>query len=75
MKRNEYQSVAHAMECINLRREHAGLSSAEIARRLDLSQPYVFNVLTGKQPCELRVAQRFADVVGMKIRIVMEGKK
>lgn len=62
--RDSLVAVAFGREVCRLR-ELRGLSTAELGRRVSLSQPSVTNIENGKGNIELRLVWDFADVLGV----------
>ncbi|MBV8891948.1 MAG: helix-turn-helix transcriptional regulator [Acidobacteria bacterium] len=52
-------------------REHAGLSQADVAARLDVTQPYVSHVERGQRNVTLSTIGAFARAVGCTFSIML----
>ena len=53
---------------IKAARERKGMSQAEVAKSLDVSQPYYSRIESGKREVDLAFAFKICDVIGVDIR-------
>ena len=53
---------------IKAARERKGMSQAEVARKLEVSQPYYSRIEAGKREVDLAFAFKICDVMGVDMR-------
>ena len=54
-------------KAIRVWREHRGLNSAELARRSDLSAPFLHQIETGKRQPSVAALKRIAEALGVDL--------
>ncbi len=55
-------------------RSRAGLSQTEVAQRMGTTQSVVARLESGKRPPSMRTVERFAQAVGGRVVLRIEGK-
>ncbi len=76
--RKEYEALAPEFErakTLVAARTKAGLTQAEVAKRMGTTQPVVARLEAGRQRPSLATLERYANAVGCELRISLTKKK